>query len=85
MSRILKNEKYIGRWIWNRTETRRDPLTGRKRRVPKPESEWDIREDEDLRLVSEDLWQQVTKRWQEVDRVWPVRRRKKGAAGGHKT
>lgn len=80
VSRILKNEKYTGRWIWNRTETRRDPLTGRKRRVPKPESEWDIRQDEDLRLVSEDLWEHVTKRWQEVDRVWPVRRGQK--AGG---
>lgn len=30
VSRILKNEKYVGRWLWNRTETRRDPLTGRK-------------------------------------------------------
>ena len=23
--RMLRNEKYIGRWIWNKTETRRDP------------------------------------------------------------
>jgi len=81
VSRVLKNQKYSGRWIWNRTETRRDPLTGRKRRVPKPENEWDVRQDEDLRLVSEDCWQRVTKRWQEVGRVWPVRRGPKGAAG----
>ncbi|MDG2304401.1 MAG: recombinase family protein [Candidatus Binatia bacterium] len=79
VSRILKNEKYIGRWVWNRTETRRDPLTGRKRRIPKPESEWDIREDEALRIVTADCWEQVTRRWQEVDRVWPARRDKKGS------
>src|SRR6266852_2308964 len=40
ISRMLKNEKYIGRWIWNRSETRRDPKTGRKRKFPKPENEW---------------------------------------------
>ena len=28
ISRILKNEKYMGRWIWNKSETRRDPKTG---------------------------------------------------------
>src|SRR5262245_54737898 len=32
VSRILKNDKYIGRWTWNRTETRRDPKTGRRRK-----------------------------------------------------
>lgn len=28
ISRILDNEKYAGRRIWNRTESRRDPNTG---------------------------------------------------------
>jgi DNA invertase Pin-like site-specific DNA recombinase len=45
-SRILDNEKYSGRWVWNKTESRRDPRTGRRRRFEKPESEWVINEDE---------------------------------------
>src|SRR5690348_3030361 len=48
ISRILKNEKYIGRWAWNRTETRRDPRTGRKRRISKPNDEWHVVQDEAL-------------------------------------
>jgi hypothetical protein len=47
ISRILDNEKYAGRWIWNRTESRRDPKTGRRRRFDKPESEWVINDDEE--------------------------------------
>src|SRR5438552_9007374 len=50
VSRILKNEKYIGRWTWNRTETRRDPRTGRKRRHAKARHEWHITESEELRI-----------------------------------
>ena len=56
ISRILDNDKYAGRWIWNRTESRRDPRTGRRRRFEKPESEWIVREDESLRIVPAELW-----------------------------
>lgn len=51
ISRILDNENHAGRWIWNRTESRPDAKTGRRRRFDKPESEWIVREDEDLRIV----------------------------------
>jgi hypothetical protein len=34
VSRMLDNEKYIGRWVWNKTEQRRDPRTGRRRCFP---------------------------------------------------
>ena len=81
ISRILKNEKYTGRWVWNRTETRRDPLTGRKRRVPKPESEWLIDENEDLRIVPSDVWDRAANRWKEIDGTWPTRRGRKGFEG----
>lgn len=50
VSRILKHEKYIGRWIWNRTETRRDPRSGRKRRFLKDQRDWHCTEDEGLRI-----------------------------------
>ena len=78
LSRILKNEKYIGRWTWNRTETRRDPRTGRKRRIAKPSDEWHIVKDEALRIVPEDIWERVRTRWMEIDGTWPVARKASG-------
>jgi hypothetical protein len=74
VSRILKNPKYVGSWIWNRAETRRDPKTGRKRKFLKPETEWHVNQNEDLRIVPRDVWEAVVARWKEVDRAWPHRR-----------
>jgi site-specific DNA recombinase len=71
ISRILDNEKYAGRWIWNRTESRRDPKTGRRRRFNKPESEWVINEDEELRIIPKQLWQTVRERRKQMHRTWP--------------
>ena len=74
VSRILRNEKYIGRWTWNRTETRRDPRTGRKRRVEKPRTEWHVVQNEDVRIIGQDVWDRVVERWREIDGTWPKRR-----------
>ena len=71
VSRFLDNEKYTGRWVWNKTESRRDPRTGRRRRFQKPESEWIVNEDESLRIVPQELWGKVRSRRQEVRRSWP--------------
>ena len=66
ISRILKNTKYAGKWIWNKMESRKDPQTGRLRRFPKPESEWHIHEDENLRIIPQELWDRVQKRLEET-------------------
>ena len=73
IGRILKNEKYMGRWIWNRSETRRDPKTGRKRKFPKPESEWHVSHNEELRIVPQEIWDRAVARWKEIDPSWPQR------------
>ena len=78
ISRILDNEKYAGRWIWNRTESRRDPRTGRRRRFEKPESEWVVHEDEQLRVVPKPLWEKVRARRQAMHRTWPGGSGKRG-------
>ena len=78
ISRVLDNEKYAGRWIWNRTESRRDPRTGRRRRFEKPESEWVIHEDEELRIIPGPLWEAVCKRRKEMHRTWPGGAGKRG-------
>ena len=78
ISRILDNEKYAGRWIWNKTESRRDPRTGRRRRFEKPESDWIVREDEKLRIVPQELWETVRTRRKEMHRTWPGGNGKRG-------
>jgi site-specific DNA recombinase len=85
ISRILKNEKYIGRWAWNRTETRRDPRTGRKRRHAKAPSEWHVSDNDDLRIVPQETWERVVKRWKEIDRAWPVPRSRRIGSEGQRS
>ncbi len=85
VSRILKNQKYIGRWTWNRTETRRDPKTGRRRKFLKPDSEWHVTENEALRIVPQELWDRVAARWKEVDRAWPQRRAAKNSVASQRS
>ena len=77
IGRMLKNEKYIGRWIWNRSETRRDPKSGRKRKFPKPENEWHVNQNDELRIVPQAIWDRAAARWKEIDRSWPQRRASK--------
>jgi site-specific DNA recombinase len=78
ISRIVDNEKYAGRWIWNRTESRRDPETGRRRRFDKPESEWVINEDEELRIVPKELSDAVREQRKAMHRTWPGGNGKRG-------
>ena len=78
VSRMIDNEKYIGHWTWNKTESRRDPRTGRRRRFQKPESEWIVHEDESLRIVPQVLWEKVRARRLEVRRSWPGGKGKRG-------
>lgn len=66
ISRMLENEKYIGRWIWNRTKAVKDPKTGKKKQKPRPESEWIVFEREDLRIVPQELWDRVRERARQV-------------------
>ena len=78
VSRVLDSKKYIGRWVWNRTESRRDPRTGRRRRFEKPESEWVVHEDARLRIVPDALWETVRERRCETRRTWPGGKDKRG-------
>jgi len=81
VSRILKNEKYVGQWTWNRTEARRDPRTGRLRKFPKPEPEWHVTKDDGLRIIPHDVWCRVVERWHEIERAWPRRSGQRGFEG----
>jgi len=85
VSRLLDNEKYVGYWVWNKHELRRDPKTGRRRPFPKPASEWITHEDATLRIVPADVWDAVRARRLEVRRSWPGGKGRRGfsaAQGG---
>ena len=60
--RILRNEKYACTWTWNKTETRRDPRSGRRRQFPKASTEWLTSRDESLRIVPQTLWERAQER-----------------------
>src|SRR3989304_4012675 len=39
VSRILKNEKYMGVWTWRRFKNVRDPNSGRRKQIPRDKKE----------------------------------------------
>ena len=66
---ILNNEMYIGRRIFNRRKWVEIPNDNRGfTRVPRlnPESEWIVRDEPDLRIIDQSLWDQVKARQSEA-------------------
>ncbi|HEY0942515.1 MAG TPA: recombinase family protein [Steroidobacter sp.] len=59
---ILRNERYRGVVHWNTSEWRKDPDTGKRKRVMRPRSEWVTSADESLRIVSDELWERAQRR-----------------------
>jgi DNA invertase Pin-like site-specific DNA recombinase len=56
---ITKNELYHGVRLWNRTRKELNPSDGTKVMRTKPQSEWVRVEVPGLRIISEELWEQV--------------------------
>ena len=59
---ILNNPIYHGTQIWNRSRWVKDPETGKRRRIERPESEWIIRHDPDLAIIDDATWQATRRR-----------------------
>ena len=76
--RILRNEKYVGHWVWNKTRSRRDPRTGRQRKFTKPVADWVVNVDEALRIVPQDLWEAAQAQIAKVGGTWPGGKGKRG-------
>ncbi len=62
ITRILRNEKYIGQWSFNQSIYSYDPDTGKKVRKPRSRKDWIINKREDLRIIPQELWNIVQKR-----------------------
>jgi DNA invertase Pin-like site-specific DNA recombinase len=70
---MLGNEKYLGKTIYGQYRVERRPGTRERsmRRVPR--EQWSIQERPDLRIVSQDVWDRVRARQQEVRAAFGLR------------
>jgi site-specific DNA recombinase len=62
---VLRNERYIGQFVWNKRQWFRDPITKRRRYRERPESEWIRTEQPDLVIVDRETWERVQARHEE--------------------
>jgi site-specific DNA recombinase len=63
---MLRNERYIGKEIWNRARFVKAPGSNKRLRRERPRSEWRIVERPELRIVSDEQWRCVQDRLQWV-------------------
>lgn len=80
VSRMLKNEKYTGLWIWRKGKNVRDPMTGKIKRIPRPEKEQMPFFRKELVIISKETWEKAQKRWKELEGTWPVRKKSKNSS-----
>ena len=79
---ILTNERYLGKLVWNKKRKIRVPGTNRRVYRPRPESEWVTVEAPHLRIVSDELWASVRRRFELVREMWGREEGKPGLASG---
>ncbi len=72
LSRILKNEKYTGLWVWRKFKNVRDPMTGKRKQVVRAEKERISSFTEALAIIDKEIWEQAPKRWVEMEGAWPM-------------
>ena len=59
---ILNNSLYSGRVVWNRRQWLKNPDTGKRTYIKRPESEWIVTNMPELRIVDAELWDKVKSR-----------------------
>ena len=77
ISRILKSSKYMGIWKWKISKSVRDPMSGKRKSVSRPESEHLSFIRDDLIIIDKELWNKVQKRWADLKGTWPVSKKMK--------
>jgi site-specific DNA recombinase len=77
VTRILKNEKYTGRWVWRKSKNVRDPMTGKTKKIARPEKEQIDLFKEDLVIINQNTWDETQKRWKTLDGAWPMHKKTK--------
>lgn len=67
---ILRNSRYRGQIVWNKTRKIREPNSGRRIKRSRPQSEWIVTDWPDLRIISDDLWHRVQRRFTTLHDLW---------------
>jgi site-specific DNA recombinase len=70
---IVANEKYLGRWVWNKTMFVKDPVTGKRTPVARSKDDWVVEDRPDLAIVDADLWNRVHERLRAVRTAYGAR------------
>lgn len=79
---MLGNALYIGQQVWNRTKWLKEPVSGRRRRTPRPPAEWVITEHPELRIIDDATWRAVQARVQGQRRTTAKREADEGRGAG---
>src|SRR6266478_1188655 len=69
---VLKNRRYTGQIIWNTKRKVRVPGSGRRIYRRRPESEWVVTSAPHLRIVSDELFAAVERRFATTQRLWGI-------------
>lgn len=80
---ILKNDRCAGQIIWNTKRKVRVPGTGRRIYSRRTRSEWVVTPAPHLRIVSEELFASVERRFEVTQRLWGAGVEVKGLTRGH--
>lgn len=67
ISRILKNEKYTGHWIWRKQKNVRDPISGRSKKIDRPAHEQIASFKEELIIIDKDTFEKAKNRWKGLE------------------
>lgn len=59
---ILRNPKYIGNFVWNRTKSVRKRKTGKRTYIARPKDEWVEYKNPSLAIIDAELWDAVQAR-----------------------
>jgi site-specific DNA recombinase len=59
---ILRNDLYSGRLVWNKQRFVKDPITGKRLARSNPEDQWIYHDVPHLRIIDQELWNQVQAR-----------------------
>lgn len=85
ISRILKNEKYTGHWIWRKHKNVRDPISGRLKKVDRAKHEQIASFKEALVIIDEETWKKTQTRWKDLDGSWPMTQQSEKTKGPFKS
>ncbi|RUR52749.1 recombinase family protein [Vreelandella populi] len=59
---MINNSLYAGIYIWNRSQWVKDPDTGKRKRIERPQSEWKKIDVPELRIIDKVTWAKVRHR-----------------------